>query len=168
MTTTTQKPAFSKDGTDIIAHDDVPAVTITREFAATPDKVFRAWTEPELVAQWMGPKSVEMRIDEWDARRGGEWRYAAFRDGEELATFYGSFHDVRPDRIVQTWTYEGYPDGVSLETVYFEDLGNGRTLARAFSLVDSFEARDMMLSSGMEVGVFEGYEKMDAVLAGLA
>lgn len=167
MTTTTSRPVMSKDGTDIIAHSDVPAVTITREFAAGPDKLFRAYTEPELVAQWLGPKSLEMRIDTWDCSRGGKYLYTAVREDEEYA-FYGSFHDVRPDRIVQTWTYEGFPDAVSLETVYFEDLGDGRTLVRSFSLVESFEARDGMLSSGMEVGIFEGYEKLDAILAELA
>jgi uncharacterized protein YndB with AHSA1/START domain len=79
--------------------------------------------------------------------------------------FYGSFHEVRPNqRIVQTFTYEDVPDGVSLETMTFEELPDGRTRTVGLSVVDSFEARDAMLSSGMEVGVVEGYEKLDELL----
>jgi uncharacterized protein YndB with AHSA1/START domain len=86
------------------------------------------------------------------------------RDGQQYA-FRGCFHDVRPDRIVQTFTFEGQPDAVALETLWFEDLGGGRTLLRTQSLVDSFEDRDAWLASGMEVGVNEGYAKLEEMLA---
>lgn len=88
-------------------------------------------------------------------------------DGTEHG-FFGAFHEVRPhQRIVQTFTYEGFPDGVSLDTMMQEDLGNGRTRLRALSVVDTIEARDAMIASGMETGVVEGYERLDEVLAGL-
>ena len=67
---------------------------------------------------------------------------------------------------MQTFTFEGMPDGVALERLVFEDLGDGRTRLTGTSLVDSFEARDAMLSSGMDVGVNEGYERLDELLAG--
>jgi uncharacterized protein YndB with AHSA1/START domain len=106
-----------------------------------------------------------MRIDEYDARTGGSYRYVhAEEDGTEYG-FRGVFHEVRPaERIVQTFTYEGYPDGVSLETAVFEDLG-GRTRVTTTSVVDSIEARDAIISSGMESGVREGYERLDDLLA---
>jgi uncharacterized protein YndB with AHSA1/START domain len=152
--------------TRIEADPNVPTIRITREFNAPSDRVFRAWTDPDLVAKWLGPKSTTMRIDGWDARTGGSYRYAALRDGEEVASFYGSFHEVRPDeRLVQTFTWEGAPDGVSLETMTFEDLGDGRTRVDSVSVVDSMEVRDMIMSSGMDTGVIEGYEKLDALLA---
>jgi len=107
-----------------------------------------------------------MRIDEWNARTGGNYRYAAVENGEEVAAFYGSFHEVRPnERLVQTFTWEGMPDGVSLETMTFEDLGDGRTRTIGLSLVDNLEGRDAIMASGMDVGVNEGYEKLDALLA---
>ena len=152
--------------TEIGADPTVLTITIVREFDAPPDRVHRAWTDPELVVRWMGPRSIDMRIEQWDCRTGGSWRYVALRDGETVAGFFGSFHEVRPDRIVQTFTYDGYPDGVALETVWFEDLGSGRTRVRSQSLSDTFEARDGMLSSGMDVGVREGYEKLDELLRG--
>jgi uncharacterized protein YndB with AHSA1/START domain len=156
----------STQATQIVADPDLPTVRITREFDAPPQKVFRAFTDKELFARWVGPRSIGARIDRWDATTGGHYRYAATRDGEEIARFYGSFHEVRPnERIVQTFTWEGAPDGVSLETMTLVDLGNGRTRMEAISVVDNMEARNAMMASGMEVGINEGYEKLDELLA---
>ena len=86
------------------------------------------------------------------------------RDGA-IFTFFGCFHEVRPDRIVQTFAFDGQPDGVALETLSFEDLGDGRTRLHAQSLCNSFEDRDAWMSNGMADGVNEGYAKLDALLA---
>ena len=150
----------------IEADPALPVIRITRDFDASPERVFRAWTDPDLVARWLGPRNSEIRIDSWDARTGGSYRYASVRDGEEVAAFYGSFHEIRPtERLVQTFTWEGMPDGVSLDTMTFEDLGNGRTRVIGVSVVDSLEGRDAIMASGMDVGVNEGYEKLDDLLA---
>jgi len=150
--------------TEIVVDPDVPLVRITREFDAPPEKVFRAHADPELVAQWMGPRSHETRIDHYDCRTGGSYRYVMTSDGNEYG-FFGSFHEVRPSElIVQTFTFEGEPDGVALERLVLEDLGNSRTRLTSTSLVDSFEARDAFVASGMEVGVREGYERLDELL----
>src|SRR5579859_2408625 len=141
----------------------LPVIRMTRDFAATPDQLFRAHTDPALFVRWVGPNSLATRIEHWDARTGGSWRYVAVRDGIEYG-FHGCFHEVRPDRIVQTFTFDGQPDGVALETLWFEDQGDGRTRLRTQSLVDSFESRDAWLRSGMEVGVDEGYAKLDGML----
>jgi uncharacterized protein YndB with AHSA1/START domain len=152
--------------TTIVADPDVPLVRITREFDAPPDKVFRAHTDPELLVQWLGPRDTQMRVDYYDCRSGGSYRYLHTSDGVEYG-FNGCFHEVRPSElIVQTFAFEGFPDGVALERLVLEDLGNGRTRLIATSLVDSFEGRDAFLSSGMDVGVREGYERLDELLAG--
>jgi uncharacterized protein YndB with AHSA1/START domain len=150
--------------TTIEADPKVPVVRLIRDFNATPEQLLRAHTDPELFTQWVGPRSLQTRVTEWDARSGGSYRYVSTRNGEEYA-FRGCFHEVGPDRIVQTFTFEGQPDAVALETLWFEDLGDGRTRLRTQSLVDSFEARDMFLASGMEVGINEGYAKLDELLA---
>ena len=153
--------------TEITADPRVPLVRITREFDAPPDKVFRAHTDPDLVVQWLGPRDLEMSIDNFDCRTGGSYRYVHRRGSDEFG-FHGCFHEVRPSEvIVQTFTFEGEPDSVALERMVFEDLGDGRTRLTATSLVDSFEGRDAFLASGMETGVREGYERLDEVLAGL-
>jgi uncharacterized protein YndB with AHSA1/START domain len=158
MTTSTHETRIDVD-------PDVPLVRITREFDAPPSKVFRAHTDPDLVARWLGPRGLEMRIDHYDCRTGGSYRYVHSDANGEYA-FHGSFHEVRPDtRIVQTFTFEGMPDGVALEKLVLEDLGDGRTRLTSTSLCDSFADRDAMISSGMEVGVREGYERLDEVLA---
>ena len=100
-------------------------------------------------------------IDHWDARTGGSWRYVHTTRARSTASTAAST-TVGDDRLVQTFTFEGFPDGVALETMTFEDLGDGRTRLHATSLVDSFEGRDAMLASGMEVGVNDGYAKLDA------
>ena len=150
--------------TRIVADPDVPLVRITREFDAPPEKVYRAHVDPDLVARWMGPKDLQVRIESWDCRTGGSWRFVNIAGGEEYA-FRGCFHEVRPNElIVQTFTFDGMPDGVALEKLHLEDLGNGRTRLTATSLVDSFADRDAMVASGMETGVVEGYERLDEVL----
>lgn len=147
----------------IEAVENMPAITITRDFAATPAQLVRAHTDPELLVRWIGPEGTDMRIDHWDARTGGSWRYVE-GEGDEQHAFHGCFHEVRDDRLVQTFTYEGFPDSVALETMTFEELTDGRTRLHIQSLFDSYEARDGMLSSGMDVGVNDGYAKLDALL----
>jgi uncharacterized protein YndB with AHSA1/START domain len=152
--------------TEITADPDLPTIRISRAFDAPPEKVFRAFVDQALFVKWIGPRSIDSRVDRWDASTGGHYRYVALRDGEEIAAFYGSFHEVRPaERIVQTFTWEGAPDGVSLETMTFVDLGDGRTRIDSLSVVDSMEVRDAVMASGMDVGVKEGYEKLDELLA---
>lgn len=159
MSTTTHQ-------TEIVVDPDVPQVRITREFDAPPAKVFRAHVDPDLYARWIGPRDGQVAIDQWDCRTGGSYRYV-HSDAEGEYGFHGCFHEVTPDeRIVQTFTYEGWPQGVSLETLVLEDLGDGRTRLVATSLVGSFEERDAFVASGMEHGVREGYEKLDELLAG--
>lgn len=149
----------------ISADPKLPLIRISREFDAPRDKVFRAHTDPELMVQWMGPRSTTMRVDRWDCRTGGSYRYVATDASGEYG-FFGSFHDVRPsESIVQTFTFEGMPDSVALERLVLDELDGGRTRLTATSLFDSFEARDGMLQSGMDTGVREGYEKLDELLA---
>jgi uncharacterized protein YndB with AHSA1/START domain len=158
MSSTTAKAMIEADPT-------VPVIRITRDFAAPAAHVFRAHTDPQLFARWVGPHALTTTIDRWDASTGGSWRYVASApDGMEFG-FHGCFHEVRPDRIVQTFTWEGDPDGVALQTLLFEDLGDGRSRLHADSLCDSFESRDAWLRSDMEVGVDQGYAKLDALLA---
>ncbi len=152
--------------TTVNAPAGLPVIEILREFDAAPALVFRAHVDPELFVRWVGPRSIDTRVDHWDARTGGAWRYTAHRDGEEVAAFYGSFHEVREnERIVQTFTYEGWPDGVALEIMTFESLPDGRSRVHSVSVGESVEGRDAMVASGMETGVVEGYEKLDELLA---
>ena len=148
----------------IEAHPTLPIITITRDFDASVDQLMRAHTDPEIFVRWIGPDGITTRIVEWDARRGGAWRYVNEHEGQEFS-FFGSFHDIGADRIVQTFTFEAMPEHVSLETMRFEDLGGGRARLHAQTLVDRIEDRDAWLRSGMEIGINDGYAKLDRMLA---
>ena len=152
--------------TKIAVDTEVPLVRIIREFAAEPARVFQAHADPNLYAKWVGPRDSTVTIDYYDCRNGGSYRYTIGRPGFE-AGFRGCFHEVRPNTlIVQTFMWEGMPDGVALEKLHLEAIGNGHTLLTATSLVDSFADRDAFVASGMESGVVDGYNALDKLLAG--
>ncbi|RNE67230.1 SRPBCC family protein [Cryobacterium tepidiphilum] len=149
----------------ITAPEGLPFIDIEREFDAPVEAVFWAHKDPELIKQWLGPHGYEMEIDHYDFTSQGGYRYVHRNpDGEEFA-FNGVFHVVRENEFaVQTFEFEGYPDVVSIESVRFEDLGNGRTRLRVHSVYPSLEARDGMVASGMEKGVREGYERLEKLV----
>jgi uncharacterized protein YndB with AHSA1/START domain len=152
----------------ITAPEGVPFIDIEREFDAPVAAVFRAHAEPDLIKQWLGPNGYEMDIEHFDFTSGGGYRYVQRNpEGQEFA-FNGVFHVVREnDFAIQTFEFEGFPDVVSIESLTFQDLGNGRTRLRAHAVYPTLEARDGMIASNMEVGVVEGYERLDKVAASL-
>ena len=141
---------------------------ITREFDAPRELVFRAFTEADLFVQWMGPRRLEIELVTFEPRSGGSWRYInTDTDGSRFA-FHGVFHEVlAPERIIQTFEFEGLPEAghVTLETAYFEELPGGRTGYRGISVFQTMEDREGMLQSGMEGGMNETYERLDELLA---
>jgi uncharacterized protein YndB with AHSA1/START domain len=155
-----------------------PAATVTtptdreihteRVFEALRDRVFAAFTDPELIPEWWGPRDTTTVVDEMDVRPGGSWRFVLRNsDGTETA-FRGTYREVTPpERIVQTFEWEGMPGHVSVETATFEDLGD-RTKVTSTSLFHTPEERDGMLASGMESGMNETYARLDELLARLA
>ncbi len=150
----------------ITAPEGLPFIEIVREFDAPVEAVYNAYADPELVRQWNGPNGYDVRIDEFALRTGGCYRYVHTNaDGDEFA-FNGVVHKARPNElIIQTFEWEGMPDFVSLETARFDDLGNGRCRVTGWSVFPSVESRDSMIANGMERGVVEGYERLDALLA---
>lgn len=150
--------------THISAPPGVPQITIEAYFDAPRYLVFRAFMEPDLLSQWLGPHSLTMTIEEYDPRDGGRYHYTHHdADGNEYA-FHGVFHgEPSLDGVVQTFEYEGAPGHVSLETLTLEDKGEGTQL-RTFSVYQSVEDRDAMMQAGMETGVKEGMERLEDLL----
>lgn len=156
--------------TTITAQPGTPFLDIVREFDAAPDLVFRAHVEPELVAQWLGPRDLGTEIEELDARFGGRYRYVQSRatDDSFEARFRGVFHTVEPDKlIIQTFEWEGAPNEVALETHRFEDLGNGRTRLTSHSVFPSVEALEMAMATGMSHGIHDSMDRLAELLATL-
>jgi uncharacterized protein YndB with AHSA1/START domain len=142
-------------------------IHIERVFDAPRDRVFAVYTDPELIPQWWGPRGTEAVVEQMDVRAGGSWRFVVRnQDGSETA-FRGTYREVSPpERIVQTFEWEGMPGHVSVETATFEDLGD-RTRVVTTSVFHTAEERDGMIASGMESGMQETYQRLDEVLAGL-
>lgn len=146
--------------------EGLPFIDFAREFDYPVAEVFRAHQEPELVAQWLGPRRLRMEIDHYEFRTGGSYRYMHIGPDGGQYRFNGVFHTVREnDFAIQTFEFDGYPDVVSIEFLSFQDLGGGRTRLTAHSVYPSMEARDGMAQSGMEGGLTEGYERLDELLA---
>ena len=153
--------------TQIDAPAGVPFIDITREFDAPRDLVFRAYSDPELIVQWLGPRKYTMNLDAWDARDGGTWRYTHSDDQGNAYGFHGVFHgDPTPDGMLQTFEFEGWPGHVSLESIRFEER-DGKTIIRNHSVYQSVADRDGMIESGMEEGINDGFDRLDELLATL-
>jgi uncharacterized protein YndB with AHSA1/START domain len=151
----------------ITAVPGVPQVVVTREFDAPIDLVFHAFTDPELIAQWLGPRAYETVVDRFEARDGGRWRLIQRGDDGAEFGFHGIFHGTpSAGGIVQTFEFEGAPGSVSLETVSFDER-DGRTIVRTNSMFQSVEARDAMVEAGMAWGIEEGYAQLDELLGRL-
>jgi uncharacterized protein YndB with AHSA1/START domain len=140
-------------------------IKIERVFDAPRDRVFAAFTDPALIPEWWGPRGTTTTVDTMDVRAGGSWRFVIRdADGSEQG-FRGTYREVTsPERIVQTWEWEGMPGHVSVETATFEDLGE-RTKVTSVALYHTTEERDGMLGSGMERGMNETYARLDELLA---
>jgi uncharacterized protein YndB with AHSA1/START domain len=150
----------------ITAPDGLPFIDSVREFDFPVASVFRAFADPELVARWLGPRGYRMTVDQYDFRSGGAYQYTHIGPDGDSYVFRGTFHTVRENELaIQTFEFLGYPDVVTIETMSFEDLGDGRTRLIGHSAFPSVEARDGMVQSGMETGMSEGYEQLDELLA---
>jgi uncharacterized protein YndB with AHSA1/START domain len=146
--------------------DGLPVTEHTREFDFPASEVFRAHTDPDVFARWIGPRGLTTRVEELDCRPGGAFRFVQWGDDGAEYAFRGTFHNVRPgELVVQTFEYEGYPDVVTLEFARFEDLPGGRSRLSARSVYPNMEARERYLADGMEYGIREGYERLEEVLA---
>ncbi len=151
--------------TKIQAPAGVPFIDVSREFDAPRDLIFRAFTEPDLLVQWLGPAKYEMVIEEYDVRAGGSWRYVHRDDAGNEYRFHGVFHgEPSPEGFVQTFEFEGAPGHVSLDKLVLEERA-GKTVVHTHSVFQSVEARDAMIEHGMAEGMNEGFDRLDALLA---
>jgi len=158
---------MSKNKTTITAEPGKQELFITRDFDAPRELVFKAHTDPKLFVQWIGPRGLTTTLETFEPVSGGRWRFIQEdQDGNEFG-FHGVFHEVSPERVIQTFEFDGLPESghVVLETLRLEDLPNGRTRLTTQSVYQSVADRDGMIQSGMEHGVKEGYERLDEILA---
>jgi uncharacterized protein YndB with AHSA1/START domain len=161
MSTQTQRPAAS-----VLTTPSDREVRIERVFAAPRERVWRAFTEPELVAQWWG-RGNKVVIERMEVERGGHWRFVE-HSADGVHGFEGRYREVTPpERLVWTFEWDGMPGYVAVDTAEFEDLGDGRTKVITTSIFHTVEERDGMLASGMQSGLDQSYAALDRLLAKL-
>lgn len=153
---------------NLVAEPGKHEITMTREFNAPRELVFKAFIDPELVARWWGQDSATTIVDQMDVKMGGIWRYVQRgADGSEYG-FRGVYHEVTsPERMVYTFEFEGMPGHILLETVTLEER-NGKTQVTDSSVFQSVADRDGMLQSGMEGGANESWDRLDRLLKTMA
>ncbi len=154
--------------TKITATPGAPEILIIREFDAPRDKVFRAFTDPDIYRRWLSPRSLTMRIVTFEPKTGGTWRYVSRdKSGMEFA-FHGVYHEISPpERIIDTFEYEGLHDKghVILETSRFEALPGDRTKLTAQSVYQSVNDRDEMLEANIDKGINDSYNRLEELLS---
>jgi uncharacterized protein YndB with AHSA1/START domain len=154
--------------TTILAEPGRQEVYITREFDAPRTLVFEAFSDKDILVQWVGPREMTMRFETFEPRAGGSYRYIqSLPNGMEFG-FHGVCHEhTAPERIIQTMEFEGLPERghALLEIVQFEDLPGDRTKVTIQSVFRSVQDRDGMVQSGMEHGVVTSHERLDELIA---
>jgi len=154
----------TKNETKVSVEPGRQELFITREFEAPRELVFKAFTDPKLIVKWLGPRMLKMKLDKFEPKSGGSYRYLHVDPNGNEFGFHGVVHDLTaPERIIQTFEFEGLPESghVVLETVKFEALPDNRTRIINQSVFQSVEDRDGMVKSGMEWGVNESHQRLD-------
>ena len=152
----------------VIAEPGVPQVVIIREFAAPRELLFRAFTEAELFARWIGPAQYEVTVNQLDPRHGGRWRYTHYDKAGKGYVFYGLYHGTPTvEQIVQTYEFDQQPGHVFLNTISLSESG-GVTTLRQSSVFQTLEDRDGYVRGGMEYGIRQTMGQLDELVTYLA
>jgi uncharacterized protein YndB with AHSA1/START domain len=145
-------------------------IRVEREFNAPPHLVWRAFTEPELIARWWHANRGEIQSVDVDLRVGGTWRWVMLTpDGYEVA-FHGEYREIVPNtKLVYTEIFEGVPTDpadAAVNTMTFTEV-DGRTHMVSVTELPSREARDAILETGMEAGMQDAYDLLEGVAVSL-
>lgn len=139
--------------------------TMSRVFNAPRELVWKAMTDPQHMAQWWGPRQYTTLVEQMDVREGGAYRYIHTNDAGERHVFYGTFLQmVPPERLSYTFEYEPWAGHASTDTIYLEELENGKTKVTSVTTFNNIEDMEGMLQSGMEEGSTESWDRLEELL----
>ena len=154
----TESTTIYQDGTDLI---------FERTFDAPRERVWKAYTDPQLIPRWWGPHGTTTTVVEMDVRPGGTWRYRSSAADRDDVVFYGEYLEVDPPKGFK-WTFmfdlEGVGPAGGPETHTFEEV-DGKTKVKSVGHMGSSEAIDGALSTGMAGGAIETWDRLEALLA---
>ena len=156
--------------TKIIVESGKQEIFIVRELDAPRELVFKAFTDPKLYSQWLGPRRLTTNFEKLEAKNGGSYRFINEDEKGNKFAFHGVYHEVlSPERIIGTFEFEGLPEKghVTLEITKFEELPEGRTKLTSQDIFMSVADRDGMRQSGMEEGINDSYDRLEELLANM-
>lgn len=150
-------------GTPTVTTPTEREIVLTRVFHAPRRMVFDAFTKPELLKRWFGPRGWKLVVCEIDLRVGGTFRFVLRGpDGRDMG-MRGVYREITPpERSVHMESFDDYPGESQVTTVLVEQ--GGRTTMTATVLYPSREVRDIVISTGMEHGAAESYDKLAELL----
>jgi uncharacterized protein YndB with AHSA1/START domain len=152
----------------VIAEPGVPQVSVIREFEAPRELLFRAYTEPDLVARWLGPAGLELIVNQLDPQHGGRWRWTHYDADGKGYVFHGLYHGTpTPERIVQTYEFDQQPGTVYLNLITFDEA-DGVTTLRQNTVFFAVQDRDLYVAGGMEQGIRASMQQLDDLVTELA
>lgn len=158
----------TSSGTAVVTLPADDQILITREFDAPRHLVYKAFTTPELVKRWWSAKRGEVTVAEIDLRVGGKWRYVMVAEGGLEVGFHGEYLEIVPnERIVSTEVFEGMPDAHAVNTLSLAE-SDGRTTLTIHVQHQSKEHRDAHIESGMEDGLQDALDLLEAVAISLS
>jgi len=152
----------------ITAEPGMKEIFIIQEFDFDRELVFKAFTDPYLYAQWIGQKGLATKIELFEPRNGGSYRFLQKDKNGKVVAFHGVYHEVlTPVRIISTMEYEGLSTKghVELDTVKFDLLPGNRTKLIIQEIFQTDEDRDGMMNDGLEKGINEGFERLEELLS---
>ena len=142
--------------------------TMSRDFDAPRELVWKACTDSTLIPNWWGPAYYTTVVEQNELAVGGAWRFIQTDAQGNRHVFYGVYQEVRqPEKLAYTFEYEPYAGHVSVDAITFEELPGGKTRLTAVTTFTTLEDLEGMLQSGMEEGAVEGWDRLEALAASL-
>lgn len=140
-------------------------IVLTRVFDAPRQMVFDAFSKPELLRRWFGPRGWSLDVCEVDLKVGGGFRFVLKGPDGRTMGMRGVYREIAPpERSVHMESFDDFPGESQVTTLMVEQ--DGQTTMTATILYPSQEVRDAVIRSGMEHGAAETYDKLAELLAG--
>lgn len=147
--------------TKVTAEEGKQELHITRDFDLPLDLLFRAYSEADILEQWMGTKVIQL-----ENKQHGSWRFqTSDAKGNVVFSANGVIHEFVPDKkITRTFEMENMPFGIQIEFLEFEKLADDTSRLRIHTIYRSVENRDAMLKIGMGKGMDMAHNRLQDVV----
>lgn len=147
--------------TKIEAEDGKQDLFITRDFDLPVELLFTAYSEPELIEQWMGTKVLKH-----ESRKHGSYKFETKdADGNILFGANGTIHEFIPNTIIiRTFEMENAAFDAQLEFLEFESLPDNKSRLNIHSIFRSNELRDKQLKMPFVFGLNMAHNKLEEIL----